>query len=289
MDSHSLWTRNTLGQLAGLLVAPETNTVLAWDAAQRLILWDAKGTVIAEHPLRFLPTAVALSSDGHWIVVSDRIGRLYWFDDHLSLQFDYGTETMPQALAVEAFGQYVLMSNRQRHAKLLSRHGKLLAELETPRPLHYLAFLLPAPHWLGCADYGFCGCYDAQGESKWRDKPLANVGSFSTDGSTLAALACYTEGLLLYEPMGGVGTIVKLPGSCRQVSVAGNGKFLWTLREISGQAHLSLSLLRSDGTLLGDFAVPASTAFLAAGPVGTTCVYGTTEGQVVKLETKLPA
>jgi hypothetical protein len=289
MEFQSHWTRNTLGQLAGLATAAETDAVLAWDTAQRLHVWDTKGLPLGEQALRFLPAAAAISGDGRWVVVSDKVGRLSWYDDRLTLQFDYATEVAPLGFALEAYGQYVLLSDRQRHGWLFTRQGKPMAEFETPRPLHHLAFLLPEASWIGCSDYGFIGCYDAQGQSRWRDKPLVNVASFATDGSSLVALACYTEGLLLYEPLGGVGTAAALPGTCRQVRVSGNGKYLWVLRDLTGRGGLSLSLLRSEGTVLGNLVVPATTTYLAAGALGTTCVYGTSEGQIVKVVAKLPA
>lgn len=288
MQSQPLWTRNTVGQLAGLALSPETGAVVAWDAAQRIIVWDANGVPRGEQALRTVPAVVAFSADGRWIVVSDRVGRLSWYDERLILQFEYATDIAPLAMAVEAYGQYLLMSDRQRRGILFSRLGKPLVEFETPRPLHHLAFLLPQACWLGCADYGFLGCFDAQGQPKWRDKPLVNVAAFATDGCTLAALGCYTEGVLLYEPTGGVGTTAVLPGTCRKVGVAGNGKHIWVLRDLTGKGDVSLSLLQSDGTVLGNVAVPPGATFLAAGPLGNTCVYGTIDGQVVKLGVKLP-
>lgn len=288
MQTQTLWTRDTVGQLSGILHAPETGAVLAWDAAQRVIVWDVNGVPRGEQALRAVPAAAAFSGDGRWIVISDRVGRLSWYDERLSLQFEYATDIAPLAIAIEPFGQYVLLSDRQRRGVLFSRLGKPMAEFETPRPLHHLAFLLPEACWLGCADYGFLGCYDAQGQAKWRDKPLVNVASFSTDGSTLAALGCFTEGILLYEPTGGVGTTAVLPGTCRKVSVAGNGRYVWVLRDLTGKGNVSLSLLQRDGTVLGNVAVPETTVFLAAGPLGNTCMYGTTDGKVVKLAVKLP-
>ena len=142
--------------------------------------------------------------------------------------------------------------------------------------------------WIGCFDYGYLGFYHAQGQTRWRDKPLVNIGSFSTDGSTLAVLACYTEGLLLYDPLKGTGIPVIVPGTCRLARVTANGKLLFLLRDMPGQGNGSLSLLQCDGTVLGNLGVPASVAFLAAGPLGTTCIYGTSEGQIVKLAVKTP-
>jgi hypothetical protein len=274
------WTNATLGRFRGLGLAREPGWVLAWDAAQRLYLWDREGKARAEQTLAAPPAVAAISDDGQSSVTLTSDGHLCWFDSKLTLQFDHPLDIKPLAVALEAYGQYLLVSDQERHTFLFSRAGEQLTQVETPRPLQHLVFFTTQSAWAGAANYGFIGCYEADGKCRWRDTPFSNTGNLAWDGGNGLYLASYSEGVRRYSIDGGAASHVATRFAARRVGAAYQGDRLWVAHETIGDTAGGLSLLKSDGTVLGTFALPQRADAVAAGPLGDWGAYGLTEGRV---------
>lgn len=271
-----LWTHNTDARLAGLSFAREARLILAWDVSQRLTLWDRGGQRRASTSLVLAPVAAAISDDGQQIVAVGPGGEVHWLDRELNLQFDHKLPAAPLAVALESFGDYLAVSDRERRTHLFNRLGKSVATFVSPRPLHHLAFVPSKARLLGAADYGFIGCFDAQGRCLWRDAPLTHVGSLCCDGSgSTILLASFSDGVNRYDALGMQRGHLATPAPCRRAAVSFDGTLILTASESA-----SLSLLNRQGLVLETLAIPQSATALVMGALGELGVFGLPTGDV---------
>jgi hypothetical protein len=283
-----LWSHHTEAQLGGLALAQEAGLLLAWDLSQRLYLWDLQGTLQAQHTLFFSPIAGAVSVAGTRIVIAGAEGQLWWLDHHLRLKFDQTLAEPALALAMEPLGQYVAVSDRRRQTRLFTRLGTLACSLESPRPLHFLEFIPGQALLVGSANYGFVGCFDPSGGCKWRDPPLANVGSLATDGAGQRIhVACFSQGLRRYHHAKGYCSTLQSTEPCHWVRTNYSGEVILTASDPASGSP-SLSLLNSSGAVSDALALPGAVRGLVCSSVGDVGICGLADGTVMAFRIVAP-
>lgn len=271
-----LWTHNTVARLAGLSLAREAGLILAWDQSQRLTIWDRTGQRKATTALVLPAVAAAISDDGKQVVAAGSGGQIWWLDADLKLQFDHDLKTSPLAVALEAFGDYVAVSDRERRTHVFNRLGKTVTTFETPRALHHLSFVPSRARVLGAADYGYVGCFDAQGRCLWRDAPPTHVGSLCCDGTgSTVLLACFSDGLRHHDATGSHRGNLPTPAPCRRAAISFDGNTILVASESA-----SLALLNRQGRVLETLALPQSATALVLGALGELGVFGLPTGDV---------
>src|SRR5439155_7995542 len=105
------------------------------------------------------------------------------------------------------------------HLHLLVRAGAT-ARVQSPRPIHHLAFVPARPLLVAAADFGWVGCLDVTtNQWLWSDRPVSNIGALAVAGSgDPLLLACFSDGLRRYR-VGGVSRSAKtMPTPCGLVA-----------------------------------------------------------------------
>lgn len=269
-------TVQTASRLSGLALAREANRLIAWDAAQQLYLWDLDGKPRGRHTVPVPISSVCICDDGSRIVAACRNGQLWWFDGDLRLLFDHAVDSEPLAVALESFGGYLAVSDRVRRTQLFTATGQLQAMVETPKALHFLAFVPAQTRFVGAADFGLIACFDARGASVWQQVVVSHIGSICVDGMGQAVwVACFTDGLRRFDPHGKERDALRTRGSCRLTCCDFDGTLLLT-----GQEPASLSLLKPDGRVLSSYTMPRHAAFLVMDALGERGAFAPTDGQV---------
>jgi len=271
-----LATVKTLARLSGLALAREANCLLAWDAGQKLYLWDLDGKPRGQQTAPVPISAVGISDDGSRIVAASRNGQLWWFDGNLQLLFDHAADIEPVALALESFGGALAVSSRSRQTHLYNATGQLQATIETPKALQFLSFVPSQTRLVGAADFGLIACFDARGQTVWQQVVVSHIGSICVDGMGQAVwAACYTDGLRRFDPHGKEREVVRTGSSCRLTCCDFDGAMLLTSQEPA-----SLSLLKPDGRVLSSYTMSRHAAFLVMDALGERGAFAPADGQV---------
>jgi hypothetical protein len=282
------WSQRTDARLLGLSLAREAGLFFAWDAAQRLYLWNVRGESVARQTLHFQPCTASISDDASRIVVAGEQGDLWWLDQELRLKVDLRVSTTPLAVALDTLGHYLAISGDDRRTHLFHRGGKELGVFDTPRPLAFLHFSATEPRLITAADYGFVATFDPTGRCLWRDTPLVRVGSLCIDGhGACLLLACYSTGIVRYDLSGSRLSPLTTPQPCRLA----RSDFQRT-RILAAGEGASLTLLKPDGQVLSTLAISANATALVLGALGDYGAFGLADGTVTFVEigqTRQPA
>jgi hypothetical protein len=183
------------------------------------------------------------------------------------------------AVAMDPLGQYLAVSDKKGHVGVFDSCGQSVCRLESPRPLHHLAFVPEAPVVVGSADFGLVAGFDLRGRWLWRDGLVANVGSLAASGSgQRIVLACFSEGLVGYALDGRKLGHQPVPEACRLVALTYDGR----LSLVAGLSN-RLLLIDTDGRVVHTHALVKSPAALALGPLGDTAVVAQTDGPLIGL------
>jgi hypothetical protein len=269
-------TVQTEAHLCGLSLARETERLLAWDADQRLYLWDLDGKSLGRQSLPTPLAAAQIADDGQHILAAFRNGQLWWFNGRLQFLYEQVLDFEPLAVALEAFGQWLAISDRHRRTHLLSANGVQEKVLETPKALRHLAFVASEPRFFGAADVGLLASFDSSGARLWQQVVVSSIGSITVDGAgeTLWA-ACYTDGIRRFDMQGRECAVLRTQGSCRLVCSDYDGTVL-----LAGEEPARLSLLKSDGAVLGSYAMPRNAAHLVLDALGERGAFAPAQGPI---------
>lgn len=197
------WTHALAHAPRGLALAREKGWLLAWDTEDWLYLLNQAGERQAQvHAAGKLATA-ACADDGSAFVAAGTQGEIWWLAPDLRARWQQSVGQAVTAAALDSFGQYVALADSQSRLSIFDCHGRQLAQIQTQRPLHHLAFISTEPFLLGASDYGLAACFDLEGKLIWRDGLVAHIGSLTVSGSgEKVVLTCFTEGLQLYDFQG---------------------------------------------------------------------------------------
>lgn len=257
-------------------LARETGQVLAWDTSRTIYLLDAHGELAATWSAPERIATAAWSESGTAAVVLTERGTLWWLDGELTGAARHGIIRNPSALAIDPHGQYTLVSSLLKSTFIIDRHGKLVTELETPRPLVLTLFLLAQPYWIGAADHGLLGCYTLEGDPVWEDRLWSSVGALAaTPTGQMILVACYGHGIQRYARRGENEGAYQLPGPVRLVSCAVDGAQI-----AAATLEARLTLLDRAGCIVWDAALPEPAAGLALDALGRYVIFGLPAGEV---------
>jgi hypothetical protein len=196
----TLWSHSHTAAWRGLAQTRERGLTLAWDARHTLHLFNRRGQPQAQWPCPAEVIDAACADDGGSFAAVGGQGEVWLLAPDLTVRWERRVSTSTAAVALEAFGHYLAVSDGGGTLYLLDQQGRTVWQALNPRPLHHLAFVPEQPWLVVSADFGLAACYDSAGRCVWRDGLVAHVGSLavSGDGSSIV-LACYSEGLCCYR------------------------------------------------------------------------------------------
>jgi hypothetical protein len=214
----------------GLTLAREKGLVLAWDSKHWLTLLNRAGQRQAQAPTP-KPLAVACcSDDGSACVACGQAGDVWWLAPDLKPRWERSVRHQVLSAALDPFGHYLAVADSSSQLRVFDRGGRVVAKVQTPRPLHHLAFVPEAPLLVGAADFGLLACFDLSGQEQWHVGLVAHCGSLtvSGDGANIV-LACFSEGLRRYNLKGQSQGRLAGAESYRLASLSYDGRRLLTV------------------------------------------------------------
>jgi hypothetical protein len=273
------WSVDVPGGARALVLARERGWLLAWDDADWLTLLDRAGRRQAQRHFPHLLIAAA-SDDGTAYAIAGKDGDLRWLAPDLNPRWERRLSASPLALALDPFGQYLVVADSDSHVQILDRIGTPVSQLTLPRPLHQLAFVPAAPFLVGSADFGLVAAFNLRGETLWLDGLVTNIGALCTDGAgRQILLACFSEGLHRYQADGKKVQRLTMPDPCRLASQSFDGN-----RILIGNMSNRLTLVDAQGRVLATHEMEKPVAALALGPLGKEAFVALAKGPVVRLE-----
>lgn len=274
------WTFRTPGPVRGVVLTREKGYCLAWDDSQWLSLIDPRGVRQGQLRTPWPLSAAACADDGTAYAVAGASGAVWWLAPDLTTRW---RQTLPRpavAVALDPFGQYLAVADAGAGLRLFTREGRLVWEVQTPRPLHHLAFVPETPMLVGSADFGLVVGVSMTGHVSWREGLVVHVGSLATSGDGgLVVLACFSEGLRCYTATGARQEPISLEEPVRIAALSYDGAKLL----IGGRAT-RLMLLTLGGKLLGTHLLETPAVALAMSPLGERALAAQGDGRLVALD-----
>jgi hypothetical protein len=272
-----LWTFHTVARPRGLALAREKGTLLAWDEHSWLYLLNRRGERQSQVRGAADLAAACCADDDSACAALGSGGEVWWLAPDLMPRWQRTLPSAPLAAALDPFGQYLAVSDARGHLHLFDRQGHAHFRVQTPRPLHHLAFVPEAPRLVGCADFGLVACFDPAGRCVWRDGLVAHVGSLTVSGDgARIVLACFTEGLRLYTLEGGKQGGRQLPEPCRIAAVSFDGSLT-----LAGGLGNRLLLLDREAKIVSELLLDNPAVALALAPLGDSAVVAQPDGRIV--------
>jgi hypothetical protein len=273
------WSQSLNADPRGLVLIRERDWLLAWDQNHWLYLFDHTGN--RQVQVRFPGTLVAAccADDGSAYAAVGNQGEICWLAPDLMTRWQHALPCPAVTVAMDAFGQYLAVSDNRGNVHLFNRLGQQTKSLQTARALHHLAFVATSPVLVGCADYGLVTSFDMTGAIRWRDGLVAHAGSLSVSGDGARILiACFSEGVQIYNLEGQKQARIAVAESCRLASVAFTGRFVL----VAGLTN-RLFIVDGDGQTLCSQALEKPIAAAALSALGDYAVVGLADGPVVRL------
>lgn len=276
------WTHSLPNSTRGLALARERGWTLVWDDKHWLYLLNHAGAVQSQSNLAGGIAAAAVAEDGSAYAAVGAKGEIYWLAPDLMPRWEKTFPNPAVAVALDPFGQYLAASDSKGLLRIYDRLGRAVCKLETPRPLHHLAFVPGAAMLVAAADYGLVAAFDLSGKWLWRDGLVAHVGSLSvTGGGDVIAFACFSEGIQRYDRAGKRLEARMLSGPVRLASLSFDGERL-LVSYMNKQVHL----LDADGRELGDLNVERSVTGLALAALADRAVVCLSGGTVLGIDVR---
>jgi WD40 repeat protein len=268
----------------GLALAREKGWLLAWDEQDWLYLLDQNGERQAQLHFPGTLTTACSADDGSSYAAGGSQGEICWLSPDLRQRWARSIADPVLAMAQDPFGQYLAVSDPRGNLHLLDRTGRTITLLQSPRPLHHLAFIPTARFLLGCSNYGLVACFDLKGRWIWRDSPVAHIGSLacSEDGNPIV-LACFSEGLQRYSLTGRNLGRQSFAEACRLVTLTFDGQLLL----MAGLGH-RLFLLDAQFTTLASQTLDKPIVSLAFSALGNCATAALSQGPLVRLNFHKP-
>lgn len=275
------WSQSIPAPLRGLILARERETILAWDAQDRLFLFNHAGKIQAQRPASVPIASASCAEDGSaYAVGGSQTPLLCWLAPDLSPRWQRTLPERATAVAVEPLGRAVSVADAGCTLHLMDARGRTLWTATTPRPLHHLAFISEKQVLVGAADFGLIVCFGASGECLWRDGLVAHVGSLAVNGDgSCILLACFTDGLYRYNAAGPQQQRIALESPCRFAALSYAGDHMLTadspqrlcLRNRTGDIRKQMNL---DGPIAG----------VALNALADSAVVGLANGTVLRFD-----
>jgi hypothetical protein len=252
---------------------------LAWDTHHWIYLLDRAGKRQAQwHTPDKLVSACCADDGSAYGAVGNR-GEVWWLAPDLMPRWERAVAHPATAAAMDSLGQYLAVADVRGNLHLFDLTGRLIWQVESPRPLHHLAFVPSGSQLVGSADYGLVACFDPAGRLLWRDGLVAHIGSLAVTGDgSQVVLACFSEGLERYSAGGEKQSRIVLAEPSRLACVTFDGRH-FLVAGLSNQ----LRLMERDGRTLATQDLDHPAAALALGALGDRAVVAVMEGPVIGL------
>jgi hypothetical protein len=268
-----LWSQQLAVPLRGLALARERGWVFGWDVREGLHLWDRQGNLQAQSRAASPVASAAAAADGRHFVVLSQEGRMWSLAPDLTLRWEHGAIGRGGAVALAGEGERVAVAIGGT-LYLLDDDGKGVWAVPAPRPLRHLVFVPEKPLVIGSADYGFVACFEATGKMRWRDTPVANVGSLAVNGSgDCIVLACFSDGVCGYTVDRGQGQRLAGEAACHLADVSYKGDAL-LMAGVENRVYLRTH----EGSFRGQVEAGGSVVGIALAPLADYVIVATAEG-----------
>ncbi len=275
-----MWTHALAHPPRGLALAREKGWLLAWDTEDWLYLLNQAGERQAQVHAAGKLAAAACTDDGSAFVAAGAQGEIWWLAPDLRARWEQSVGHAVTAAALDSFGQYVALADSQSRLSIFDCYGRQLAQVQSQRPLHHLAFIPTAPFLLGASDYGLAACFDLEGKLVWRDGLVAHIGSLSVSGSgEKVVLTCFTEGLQQYDFKGKNLGRQSLSEACRLAALTYDARHLLV-------AGMTTRLLWLDGEykILSTYSLEKPAMAMGLSPLGDRMVVALANGSLVGID-----
>ncbi len=270
------WSLTVSAAVRGLSLARESGAVLIRDDNHWLYLLNASGARQAQLRAPKDLTVSASSDDGSTLLAGGKEGDVWSLAPDLMPRWQRSLGKRIEALAVSQLGGHIAVSDAGANLTLFTRKGNRVWQVQSPRPLRFIAFVPEEPFLVGSADYGLVACYDAQGTMVWRDGLVAHAGSLavSGDGASIV-LACYTDGLNRYGLKNARPERQPLTEACRLAALSYDGRTVLSAGLVS-----TMTLLDRKNRVQGEQRLEAPATALALGALADRAIIGTATGLV---------
>jgi hypothetical protein len=220
-----IWSLRLAAVPRGLSLAREAGWMLVWDAGNVLYLVNRAGQLQGRTTAAGPLSAACAADDGSACACASERGEMWRLTPDLMPRWSSRLPNGAVACALDPFGRKLAVADASCGLHFFDLNGKVVGHTQTPRPCVHLAFIPEEPLLIGCADFGFIGCFELSGNCVWRDGLVANVGGMGVNGDgSRIVLACYTDGLRSYSLDGRQHAAIPLAEPCRQVALSYDGK-----------------------------------------------------------------
>ncbi len=275
-----LWSLALGPAVRALSLAREAELILARLSDHTLALATTRGDLQARASLAAL-SAACISDDGSAIAAVGAEGHVWWLARDLQTTHEQTLTAPLIAVASDPFGRYFAISDRQGNLHLLDSSGRELARVQSPRPIHHLAFVPTQPHLAAAADFGWAGLLDLNSKQwLWSDRPVSNIGSLAVaSGGDPMLLACFSDGLRHYAPAGGAPTTRPAPTPCGLVALSFAGD-----RCLAAGVALHVYAFDARGELSATFDLKHAPSALALAALGDRAFVGQANGKLLAIK-----
>ncbi len=258
----------------------EQGSCLVWDDSDHISLIDRTGRFRSQFHAPDRIACAAASDDGSAIAAAFGSGKLAFFGDDFTPQWEKSLPYSIRSVALDSFGQYLAVGDKSGALHAIDRKGNVIWQTSTARPLLYLGFIPESPHVVGAADFGLVTCHEFSGRCAWRDAPVSHVGSMTMtgDGSRIC-FSCYSDGLRSYSLEGARLPRHNATVPCRLAAIAHDGHCL-LLADTTSRIHL----LDMRGESIWSDALEKPPTALALDALGHRAVLALPDGRVVCLD-----
>jgi hypothetical protein len=275
---HRLWSYRSSSAIRGLRLAREPGTLLVWDV-NHLVTSLSNGTVTAQWHAPSPLTGAACADDGSAAVAVGATGQIWFLGADLKPRWQREIGGKALAVGIAPFGGVLAVAEGTGAIHFLDNNGHTFCKAANPRPLRYLEFLAERTLLIGSADFSSLAAFNLSGKCLWHDSPVANCGSLSVSGDgLLIALACFSEGLSLYDHRGKKVANSFKPGPCRLAVLSYDGTSILTVG-LDGLIRLH----DRQGKARSEYRPEAAVVAVDLDALGTTAFVGLADGTVMAL------
>src|SRR5438093_3497841 len=140
-----VWSLTVGGAVRGLSLARESGAVLVRDDNHWLYHLDRAGARQAQLRAPKDLTTSGCSDEGTSFAVGGKDGDLWWLAPDLMPRWQRTLGKRVEAVAVDPLGLHVAAADAGGHVSLFTRKGRPVWQVQSPRPLRFLAFVPEAP------------------------------------------------------------------------------------------------------------------------------------------------
>jgi len=226
-----LWSLKWTATIRGLVLARESQHLLVWDDHQWLTLLNHKGERQAQHHRASRIISASISEDGGTILMADADLNIVALGRDLQPLWQRRVSQKPHAVTLDCLGHHAAVSDAGSRLRMLNSSGHVVRDFSLPRAAYHLR-LVPLTGLLAlAADFGLVGNFDlSQADFRWRESPVVHHGGICVTGAgDITMVACFSDGLRLYDNKGKpIPFTAKIP-ACRMVDCAFDARLIVTM------------------------------------------------------------